>query len=173
MHIRRLDPADAAAFRDLRLEGLRAAPSAFTASFEEESALPLSEIERRLLPLPGRHCFGVFDGAALVAIARVERDSSAKQSHRAHIRGVYVALSHRGQGAARRLLEHSLQCAASLPGVSHVNLAVTAGNVPAQRLYESMGFKAWGCEPAALVVDGVVYDEIPMSMQLAPAGAGA
>lgn len=173
MHIRRLAPSDAAAFQSLRLEGLREAPAAFTASFEEESALPLSEIERRLLPVPGRHCFGAFDGEALVATARVERDSSAKQSHRAHIRGVYVALSHRGQGVARRLLARCLQCAASLHGVSHVNLAVTAGNAPAQRLYESMGFKAWGCEPAALVVGGVLYDEIPMSMQLAPARAGA
>ena len=64
-------------------------------------------------------------------------------------------------------MEYALVCAASLKGVSHVNLAVTAGNEPAQKLYESLGFKAWGHEPAALIVDSVVYDEIPMTKVLA------
>jgi len=167
MHTRLLKPSDAAAYQFLRLEGLREAPSAFTASYEDESSTPLSEIERRLSPGSGRDCLGVFDGEALIAIARVDRDSSPKQNHRAHIRGVYVSSNHRGKGAARKLMEYALDCAASLQGVTHVNLAVTAGNEPAQKLYESLGFKAWGYEPAALVVDGVVYDEIPMTKVLA------
>ena len=45
-------------------------------------------------------------------------------------------------------------------------LAVTAGNDAALKLYESLGFKAWGLEPAALVIDGVAYDEIPMTKTL-------
>ncbi len=167
MHIRRLISTDAAAFQSLRLEGLREAPSAFTASYEEESGTPLSGVARRLASEGGRHHFGAFDGEALVAIAHVDRDRSAKQRHRAHIRGVYVAAAHRGKGAARKLMQHAVDFAASLPGVTHVNLAVTAGNAPAQALYESLGFKAWGCEPAALVVDGVAYDEIPMTKVLA------
>lgn len=168
MHVRRITPADAAAYRSLRLEGLREAPSAFTASYDEESSTSLTEIERRLSPGSGRDYLGVYDGEALIAIARVDRDSSPpKQNHRAHIRGVYVSSNHRGKGAARKLMEYALDCAASLQGVTHVNLAVTAGNEPAQKLYESLGFKAWGYEPAALVVDGVVYDEIPMTKVLA------
>lgn len=162
MHARRITPADAAAYQAVRLEGLREAPSAFTASFEEETATPLCEVERRLAPGSGRDYFGVFDGGQLIAIARVDRDRSPKQRHRAHIRGVYVATGHRGKGAARKLMETAMECAAGMAGVSHVNLAVTAGNEAAIKLYESLGFKAWGHEPAALVVDGVVYDEIPM-----------
>ena len=167
MHTRLLTPGDAAAYQSLRLEGLRDTPSAFTASYQDESATPLAEIERRLSPGSARDYLGVFDGEALIAIARVDRDSSPKQNHRAHIRGVYVSISHRGKGAARKLMEYALDRAASLQGVSHVNLAVTAGNVPAQKLYESLGFKAWGYEPAALIVDGVIYDEIPMTKVLA------
>jgi len=166
MHIRLLTSLDAAAYHSLRLEGLREAPSAFTASYEDESATPLSEVARRLAPGSGRVYFGVFDDGALIAIARVDRDASPKQSHRAHIRGVYVSTAHRGKGAARRLMEYALDVAASLQGVTHVSLAVTAGNEPAQKLYESFGFRAWGYEPAALVVDGVVYDEIPMTKVL-------
>ena len=166
MHTRLLTTNDASAYQALRLEGLREAPSAFTASFEEESITPLSEIARRLAPGSGRDYLGVFEGEALIAIARVDRDSSPKQRHRAHIRAVYVASAHRGKGAARRLMEYALECAASLQGVTHVSLAVTAGNEPAQKLYESLGFEAWGYEPAALIVDGVVYDEIPMTKVL-------
>ncbi|SFG93965.1 Acetyltransferase (GNAT) family protein [Duganella sp. CF458] len=166
MHTRLLTPGDAAVYHSLRLEGLREAPTAFTASLEEESTTPLSEIARRLSPGSGRDYLGVFDGEALIAIARVDRDSSPKQRHRAHIRGVYVATAHRGKGAARQLMECALDCAASLQGVTHVSLAVTAGNEPAQKLYESLGFNAWGYEPAALIVDGVMYDEIPMTKVL-------
>lgn len=168
MQTRFLTPGDAAAYHSLRLEGLREAPSAFTASFEEESTTPLSEIARRLSPGSGREYLGVFNEEALVAIARVDRDSSSKQRHRAHIRGVYVSTAQRGKGAARKLMERALDCAASLEGVTYVSLAVTAGNEAAQKLYESLGFKAWGYEPAALVVDGVRYDEIPMTKVLAP-----
>ncbi|KQZ40020.1 GNAT family N-acetyltransferase [Duganella sp. Root1480D1] len=168
MNTRLLTPGDAAAYHSLRLEGLREAPSAFTASFEEESTTPLSEIARRLSPGSGRDYLGAFDGGTLIAIARVDRDSGPKQRHRAHIRAVYVASTHRGKGAARKLMEHALECAASMQGVTHVSLAVTAGNEPAQKLYESLGFKAWGYEPAALIVDGVTYDEIPMTKVLEP-----
>jgi ribosomal protein S18 acetylase RimI-like enzyme len=167
MLIRRLIPTDAAAFQTLRLEVLRAAPSAFTASYEEESDTPLGEIEHRLAPGSMRHHFGAFDDGVLVAIAHVERDRGAKQRHRAHIRGVYVAAAHRGKGAGRRLMQHAIEFAGSIPGISHINLAVTAGTAPALALYESLGFQAWGYEPAALVVDGVVYDEIPMTKVLA------
>jgi ribosomal protein S18 acetylase RimI-like enzyme len=167
MHTRLLAPTDAAAYQSLRLEGLRHAPTAFTASLEEEAATPLGEIAQRLSSASGRSHLGVFDGEALIAIARVDRDRSPKQQHRAHIRGVYVATSHRGKGAARKLLERAMECAASLQGVTHVSLAVTAGNEAAQKLYESLGFKAWGYEPAALIVDGVAYDEIPMTRVLA------
>lgn len=168
MHTRLLTSGDAANYHSLRLEGLRDAPSAFTASLEEESVTPLREIERRLAPGSGRNYCGVFDGGTLIAIARVDRDSSPKQCHRAHIRGVYVSTAHRGKGAARRLMEYALEIAAALHGVTHVSLAVTAGNEPAQKLYESLG-KAWGYEPAALIVDGVAYDEIPMIKVLSSA----
>lgn len=167
MKTRRLNSSDAAAYQSLRLEGLKLAPTAFTASYEEEWLTPLSEVERRLRPEAGRNVFGVFDGEALVAIARVDRDSGPKQRHRAHIRGVYTSAAHRGRGAARLLLEHAIEFACSLPDVTHLSLAVTAGNEAAQRLYESLGFTAWGCEPAALVVDGVAYDEIPMTRVIA------
>ena len=110
MLTRLLSSPDAAAYQALRLEGLREAPSAFTASYDEEAATRLADVERRLAPGSGRIYLGVFDGDALIAIARVDRDSGPKQRHRAHIRGVYVSTAHRGKGAARLFVEGDDYC---------------------------------------------------------------
>ncbi len=45
----------------------------------------------------------------------------------------------KGQGLARALLVRSLRAIAAANG-SHIDLEVTDGNVPAQRLYRSLGF---------------------------------
>jgi hypothetical protein len=67
--IRALTSVDAAAFIALRLRGLREQPSAFASSYEEEAALPLVEIERRLEPRANAVVFGAFDGPSLIAVA--------------------------------------------------------------------------------------------------------
>src|ERR1700754_4654917 len=70
-HIRRLQPEDHAAFRDIRLEGLRLHPEAFGASLEEEERLSPEEIAGRI----GRSViFGGFDAderlAGVIGLAR-------------------------------------------------------------------------------------------------------
>ncbi|WP_342120683.1 GNAT family N-acetyltransferase [Pseudoduganella sp. OTU4001] len=54
------------------------------------------------------------DDAAAGHALRLIRDSGSKQRHRVHIRGLYVAAAHRGKGAARMLMEHLLEFAATL-----------------------------------------------------------
>ena len=54
MEIRRLTPADVMAYRTLRLEGLREAPAAFAASYDEEAAFPLATYEGWLGAPPDR-----------------------------------------------------------------------------------------------------------------------
>src|SRR5262249_1836695 len=48
MDIRRLLPADAAAFQSLRLQGLREAPTAFGSSHEEEQGTPVASVAERI-----------------------------------------------------------------------------------------------------------------------------
>ncbi|CAN7405704.1 GNAT family N-acetyltransferase [Duganella sp. LjRoot269] len=163
MLIRRLIPADAAAFLSLRLAGLRESPSAFGSSYEEECDTPLSTIEARLAADSGRNMFGAFDGDELVGLVAVGRETALKIRHKGYIRAMYVAEAYRGRGVGRRLMEHALAFAATMPGVQRLTLSVTAGNAAATELYESLGFQEFGREPDSMIVDGQLFDEIMMS----------
>src|SRR5439155_8710413 len=56
---------------------------------------------------------------------------------------MWVAPSHRGAGAGRRLVETVIAWA-RVRNVSSVDLGVTCGDSPARRLYERAGFKPIG-----------------------------
>ncbi len=163
MLIRRLLPSDALAFQTLRLAALRDAPTAFSSSYDDECETPLATIESNLAQ---RKLFGAFDADLLIGMIGVGRESTPKLRHKGYIRAMYVAGEHRGKGAGKQLFEHALAFAASLEGVRQLSLAVTAGNVPAIRLYESMGFTIYGTEPCALFADGVFHDNVLMARLL-------
>jgi len=162
MHIRRLVPSDAAAFQALRLTALREQPLAFGSSFEEECVTPIAVIEERLHPDSERKMFGAFEEGELVGIVGVGREAAVKLRHKGFIRAMYVAVEQRGNGLGRALMEHALAFAATMEGLHQVSLGVTVGNDAAIRLYESLGFKAFGCEPDAMFIAGVFYDELHM-----------
>ncbi|MES2760122.1 MAG: GNAT family N-acetyltransferase [Pseudomonadota bacterium] len=162
MLIRRLVPSDAAAYQSLRLAALRESPTAFSSSDEEECDTPLSTIEAHMAPGSGRNRFGAFDGATLVAVVGVGRHGALKARHKAFIAGMYVAPAWRGKGVGRLLMERALAFADALPNLHQVTLAVTADNAAAVALYASMGFAVYGREPDALLVDGVLHDDLQM-----------
>ena len=162
MLIRRLTPSDAAAFQALRLFALRACPTAFSSSYEEECDTALAVIEAYFAPASSRHFFGAFDGAQLVGMIGVGRETMRKVMHKASIRGMYVAPGQRGKGAGRLLLDAALGFVATLDGVRQLHLTVTADNAAATALYESRGFRVYGCEPAGLCFDGVDYGNVHM-----------
>ena len=166
MQIRRLAPSDAESFHTLRLAGLLDTPSAFGSSYEEEIRFPLSAIESRLTQNTDRGVFGAFLGQQLVGVVALGRKNVLKLSHKAMIWGMYASPEARGKGIGRLLLIEAVSLARSIPEVLQVNLCVNASNEPALRLYESVGFKAFGHEPGAMLVDGELHDKIHMYLQL-------
>ncbi len=158
MLIRQLDAADAAAFRQLRLEGLRDHPEAFGASHDEEAALPLTDFADRLA---ANLVLGGFDGDLQGCIA-LARGRSAKTRHIATIWGVYVRPAARGTGLAARLLDAVI--ARGLEDCRSLRLSVSATNQPARRLYQRAGFTDWALDREALLVDGIFRDEILMRL---------
>lgn len=105
----------------------------------------------------------------LGAVALLQRESRPKRRHIAWVLSVYVTPTLRDKGHARALLTSCIAHARTAPafaGVSQLQLGVGAASLPAQRLYESMGFVAWGREPAAMNIDGATQDEIHMSLPL-------
>jgi RimJ/RimL family protein N-acetyltransferase len=166
MHIRRLTPEDATAFQALRLAALLEAPTAFGSSYEEEREFSQSVIEGRLATRPDRGSFGAFEGNELVGLIALGRESHRKLEHKALIWGMYVAPSARGKGVGRALLLEALTLARGVPGIRQVNLFVNANNQSAIRLYESVGFKVFGHEPDAMLIDGELHDELHMRLPL-------
>ena len=75
---------------------------------------------------------------------------------------MYVAASRRGRGLGKQLLIHALEFADSQAGLSQLTLVVNATNTSAVSLYDSLGFKMFGLEPAAAIVDGALHDHVHM-----------
>jgi len=144
-------------YREIRLEALRLHPEAFGASFEDEAARPLAFFEQRL---SSNVIFGGFRGPELLGTVGYMPELGAKRAHKAHLWGMYVRAAARGSGLARRLVETVLEYAQER--VELVQLSVVAGNVGARRLYESLGFAAYGVEERALKVAGRYLDEVHM-----------
>lgn len=162
MKVRPLTEADAAAFQALRLEGLQDTPTAFSSSYEEEVDRPLDVVAERLAPTDDRVVFGAFEGDALQGVLGLLRMHHLKERHKAVIWGMYVTPAARGHGLARTLMDTALARARAMPGLRQVLLGVEAGNRSALALYATCGFRPYGTEPKALVVDGVARDELFM-----------
>jgi RimJ/RimL family protein N-acetyltransferase len=166
MEIRRLDPADVTAYRALRLEGLREAPTAFAASHDEEAAFPLSVHEGWLAAPPDRGTLGAFDGEDLVGIATLGRESRARLAHKAHILGMYVRADRRRRGIGAALLARAIALARTSPAIRQINVTANAANAAALRLYLAAGFREFGREPRSLQIDGAWYDEVHLRLEL-------
>lgn len=166
MTIRRLTPADAAAFQALRLAALLETPIAFGSSHGEEVGSSLQAVAARLEPLPDRGVFGAFAADTLVGIVGLGRENLLNLSHKAFIWGMYVAPAHRNRGLGRDLLATAIAFAGTNPAIRQINLCVNASLIPAVGLYHSIGFLTYGHEPEAMLVQGALYDELHLRLPL-------
>ncbi len=167
--IRPLSADDAPAYRAFRLQAIRETPLAFTSSFDEEFAQPLTATVERIAP-PGRPddaVFGAFDDAGdLIGIVGLTVPSRPQQCHSATLFGMGVALRATRRGVGRALVLRCLEHASSIPGVLQVQLRVSEGNAAAERLYRSCGFEEWGRERRAVMVQGTAVTKVHMVRML-------
>ncbi|HEU4556218.1 MAG TPA: GNAT family N-acetyltransferase [Longimicrobium sp.] len=161
LEVRRLGPADAAAYRTLRLEGFAAHPLEFRYSPADEEALTLAETERRL---GESFVVGVFADGELGGIGGWTRFTGEKLRHKGLLWGMYVQPRLRGTGAADRIVEAIVNDARGQ--VEILLLTVAASNVRARRLYTRWGFAAYGTEPMAVRAGEAYIDEVLMAKRL-------
>jgi ribosomal protein S18 acetylase RimI-like enzyme len=164
VEIRLLAPPDAAAWRALRLRALREHPDAFTSGYEEDEQLPLSVSADRLAS--SRVTFwGAFMRSELCGMVGLERETRAKNRHKATVVAMYVAPEAAGQGLGRQLLQALIaECRAE--GIESLVLTVTEGNARAQGLYEQAGFRSFGIEPRAIKLGATAYAKNHMHLDL-------
>jgi ribosomal protein S18 acetylase RimI-like enzyme len=161
IRIRRLLPADAALYREVRLAALKGDPFAFGSTFEVESAQPLSSFAARL---ESSAVFGALDGGELQGIAGFVGREEVKECHKGLLWGMYVRPAARKSGVGRRLVETVIDFARRR--VELLQLTVVSDNQTARRLYASLGFVEYGTEWRSLKQGGRYFDEILMALDL-------
>jgi len=159
--LRRLSPADAAAYRDIRLEALARHPEAFSSAFETERGQSLDWFADRL---ESSTVFGALQGSELLGVVGFFVQAGPKRAHKGAIWGLYVRASARRAGVGRMLMEAAIGHAR--PRVELVQLTVTSTNSAARALYARLGFVEYGIEKNALKVDGRYYDDVLMAKPL-------
>ena len=167
--LRRLVPADAEAYVELRSAMLTEEPLAFLASATDDSALQVEQLRPRLAH-PENVIFGAFS-TALVGAVGAFRPAHSKAAHKLGIWGMFVVSAFRHLGVGRQLMLRSIEHARELPGITQVTLSVSETAEAARRLYESLGFRVWGTEPQALQHAGRTVSEHHMVLMLADSSA--
>ena len=150
------------------------APWAFSSSPEDGKGLDIAHLEKTLSG-DGRAVFAIDEPSTgttgenrdLIAACGIARSTSPKSRHRATIWGVFVEPAYRGRGFGRAVVAAAINLARSWAGVDYIDLGASARADAARRLYESLGFVAWGREPEATEIDGWRYDETHMTLRLA------
>ena len=81
-------------------------------------------------------------------------------AHRGSL-GIGILPAYRGRGVGRQLLRTCID-RAKKSGLTRIELEVRADNVPAIRLYESMGFVREGVKSKGMRIDGEYFDTLIM-----------
>jgi RimJ/RimL family protein N-acetyltransferase len=169
--IRRLSaesPRDIAQYWQVRNQGLKEFPDAFTTSYEEGVATAPEKLAKRF---GGDNSDDFVIGAfsetdKLLGCTGFEREMRAKQRHKGKVIGMYVTPDARGTGLGRKILAALLHEAKQLDGLEQIILSVTHSNEGARALYISMGFVTFGIERNAIKVGQNYYDKELMALNL-------
>lgn len=158
MEIRILDPIDAAIYREIRLEALKANPEAFSSSYTEEKDYPLENFENRL-NFGHFFTFGAFVENKLTGVVTLILETRSKTKHRANIVAMYVSPELRRSGIGRRLMTEAIKKANEINEIEQIYLTVTSSNEPAKNLYQSLGFKTYGIDKNGLKIEDTYFDD--------------
>ena len=159
--LRRLAPDDAALYREIRLEALADSPDAFASTVEVEQERPPEWFAARLADA---FVLGAFDGPHLAGVAGFYVQPGPKHAHKGMLWGMYVRPEYRSAGVGRTLVEAIIEHARD--HVEILQLFVISDNLPALRLYASLGFVEFGVEHHATKYQGRYHDDVLMALPL-------
>jgi ribosomal protein S18 acetylase RimI-like enzyme len=166
VEIRLLTVDDAEAFWHLRLEMLRNDPASFADSTEEHETTTVDAVRQRLNESDPASNFvvGGFADGLLTGSAGFFRRPNHKERHKGHVWGVYVSPGQRGKGLGKALMLEIIRRAREIAGIEQITLVASA-KLPAQKLYESVGFESYGIEPHSLKIGKEYVDDVLMVLR--------
>ena len=148
MVYRLLHQEDAKTYRALRLQSYQDDPLAFSESFKDEQARPLSAFQEevQILGQPEEwFVLGAFEDQRLIGFVKFRRDQRSKARHKSMVHAMYVAPTHRKRGVGQALMEHLIDRAKKLSGLEQVHLWVLHANgITAANFYQNLGFQQQG-----------------------------
>jgi GNAT superfamily N-acetyltransferase len=159
--VKLLGPAEAVAYRALRLDALKRHPCAFRASFDEEAGQSLEELAARL---EADAVFGAYCDGALCGLAGLEIPQARNKRHKGTLFGVYVCPDRRRAGLGTTLVSRVIEHARGRVDQLHAAVVITAE--PARALYRKLGFEPYGLEPRALKVGEEYFDQELLVLRL-------
>jgi ribosomal protein S18 acetylase RimI-like enzyme len=164
--LRLLGPGDVAEYQRLKQDGLKLHPDLFELSADEFRQVSPDDLARELAPTDETFVLGAFfDSGALVGLVEIHRTKVQKLRHRASLKGMLVAEHARGRGIGRSLLVEAISRARAM-GIVAIGLVVSAHDVAALTLYETMGFVQYGRESHSLKVGDSYAEGIYMQLLL-------
>jgi RimJ/RimL family protein N-acetyltransferase len=144
---RKLAAEDAIAYRNIRLESLKAHPESFGSTYEAQSKLPHLMFEKALVqPYDERFVLGAFSQDELIGICGFVPSNDFDLPHTGTLIQMYVRVTYRGRRIGLNLVKEVLQTAFNIPDMEKVILGVNAGNLSAIRVYEQAGFQTYQSE---------------------------
>ena len=105
-----------------------------------------------------------FHGNRLIGHCDIDGRSSRDERHTGLL-GIVVAEGYRGVGLGEEMVRTALGQASKL-GIWVIELEVFASNEAARRVYEKLGFEAFGRIPKKILRDGRFIDIVGMYVQL-------
>lgn len=163
MIIRKLTPADLAAYRALHRFGMVESPEGFVDVADTDAARPDEAVEAMLARGEG---WGAFDGERLIGKLTIDALPYPSLAHTFWVHAVYVHPDGRGTGASGQLIRAAIADAKS-KGALRVALWVNGVNAHARGLYERMGFQQTGRVPGGIKIGGAFVDDVLMTLELA------
>jgi ribosomal protein S18 acetylase RimI-like enzyme len=146
-------------FKDIRTRAIMDSPQAFGDNLEETYARQKDEwISWVTRP----KVYVIQDNEVYVATATLRQNPTTEIWT---INGVWTDPKFRGKGLSRKIIEKIFEDA-RLMNVESIELSVNAEQIPAIKLYESLGFETVQEIPNVMMGDGNEYNEIEMMKRL-------
>ncbi|MGR3468149.1 MAG: GNAT family N-acetyltransferase [Shimia sp.] len=156
-----LTPEDAAAWRDLRIEGCRLFPLAFLPTEQEAQAMT---VDQAASMLAGGAYLGLFAGR-LIGFSGPRQGTLARTRHNGDFGPFYVTPDHHASGAAGILMDATV-AQARAKGITRLELYVDTGNPRAIAFYRRHGFTEVARIIGAVRVDGQDRTDLLMERRL-------